>query len=148
MTHYESIDPKDIRTVFQKYFAIDKDTNEVKNCGYVFCANCLFSTSGDCRKAKKKWLDQPVYDWDEADPENEENKNDPVNHPSYYTDGKIEVIDYIKDKGLGFCLGNAVKYISRAGKKDPEKEIEDLRKAAWYINRRIEELLEKENGRK
>ena len=86
--------------------------------------------------------------YSEADPEKEENKNDPVNHPSYYTDGKIEVIDYIKDKGLGFCLGNAVKYISRAGKKDPEKEIEDLRKAAWYINRRIEELLEKENGRK
>ena len=85
--------------------------------------------------------------YSEADPEKEENKNDPVNHPSHYTDGKIEVIDYIKDKGLGFCLGNAVKYISRAGKKDPEKEIEDLRKAAWYINRRIEELLEKENGR-
>lgn len=106
---------------------------------------CFFGFG--CNSRKKKWLDQPVFDWDEADPENEENKNDPVNHPSYYTDGKIEVIDYIKDKGLGFCLGNAVKYISRAGKKDPEKEIEDLRKAAWYINRRIEELLEKENDR-
>ena len=66
--------------------------------------------------------------------------NDAVNHPSHYTDGKIEVIDFIEDKGLGFCLGNAVKYISRAGKKNPEKEIEDLKKAVWYINRRIKEL--------
>lgn len=66
--------------------------------------------------------------------------NDAVNHPSHYTDGKIEVIDFIEDKNLDFCLGNAVKYISRAGKKDPEKEIEDLKKAIWYINRRIQEL--------
>ena len=67
-------------------------------------------------------------------------KDDPVNHPSHYTDGKIEVIDFIEDKKLGFCLGNAVKYISRAGKKDPSKEIEDLEKAVWYVQRRIHEL--------
>ena len=70
-------------------------------------------------------------------------KDDPVNHPSHYTDGKIEVIDFIEDKKLGFHLGNAVKYISRAGKKDPGKEIEDLEKAVWYVNRRIE-LLKKQ----
>lgn len=68
--------------------------------------------------------------------------NDPVNHPSYYTDGKIEMIEFIEDKRLDFCLGNAVKYISRAGKKDPDKEIEDLNKAVWYINRRIKQLRE------
>ncbi len=67
-------------------------------------------------------------------------KNDVVNHPSHYTDGKIEVIDYIEDKQLGFCLGNAIKYISRAGKKNKDKEVEDLQKAIWYINRRIKEL--------
>ena len=67
--------------------------------------------------------------------------NDPVSHPSHYTDGKIEVIDYIEDKKLGFHLGNAVKYISRAGKKDPNKYIEDLRKAIWYINREIERVM-------
>ena len=66
--------------------------------------------------------------------------SDTVNHPSYYTDGKIEVIEYIEDKKLGYCLGNAIKYISRAGKKDKSKEIEDLRKADWYIKRRIQEL--------
>ena len=71
-----------------------------------------------------------------------ENHNDPVNRPAHYTDGKIEVIDFIEDKKLGFCLGNAVKYISRAGKKDPAKEVEDLQKAAWYVNRRIYELTE------
>lgn len=67
---------------------------------------------------------------------------DPVNRPAHYTDGKIEVIEYIEDKKLGFCLGNAIKYISRAGKKDPTKEIEDLKKAKWYIERRIKELEE------
>lgn len=66
--------------------------------------------------------------------------DDPVNHPSYYAAGKIECIDFITDKGLNFCRGNAVKYIVRAGKKDPEKEIEDLQKAAWYLNREIEDL--------
>lgn len=78
-------------------------------------------------------------------------KYDAVNCPSHYTDSKIEVIDYIEDKKLGFCLGNAVKYISRAGKKKDngrdiiEKEIEDLQKAVWYINRRIFELQNNES---
>lgn len=66
--------------------------------------------------------------------------NDPVNHPSHYTDGKIEVIDFIEDKNLGFHLGNAVKYISRAGKKDPSKKLEDLKKARWYLDRMIGQL--------
>ena len=61
-----------------------------------------------------------------------------VNHPSHYTDGKIEVIDYIEDKNLGFHLGNAVKYISRAGKKDKSKTAEDIKKAIWYLNRYLE----------
>lgn len=65
------------------------------------------------------------------------NANDPVNHPSHYTDGRIEVIDFIEDKGLGFHLGNAVKYIARAGKKDPDKAVEDLGKARWYLDREI-----------
>lgn len=65
-----------------------------------------------------------------------------INHPVHYNTGKIEVIDYIEDQNLGFCLGNAVKYISRAGKKDPTKEVEDLKKAKWYIERRIKELTE------
>lgn len=65
---------------------------------------------------------------------------DVVNHPSHYTDGKIEVIEFIEDKNLNYHKGNAIKYICRAGKKDPQKEIEDLQKAIWYINREIRNL--------
>lgn len=65
---------------------------------------------------------------------------DVVNHPSHYTDGKIEVIEFIEDKNLNYHRGNAIKYICRAGKKDPQKEIEDLQKAIWYINREIRNL--------
>jgi hypothetical protein len=63
---------------------------------------------------------------------------DPVNHPAHYTDGGIETIDYIEAKGLGYHLGNAVKYISRAGKKGTNQGLEDLRKAQWYLARAIE----------
>lgn len=66
--------------------------------------------------------------------------NDNVNHPPHYTDGKIEVIDFIEDKNLNFHRGNAVKYIARAGKKNPEKEVEDLEKAVWYTNREIQRI--------
>lgn len=63
-----------------------------------------------------------------------------MNHPKHDASGKIEVIEFIEDKGLGFHLGNVVKYVSRAGKKDPslEKMIEDLKKAEWYLRRFIE----------
>lgn len=75
-------------------------------------------------------------------------KFDDVQNPKHYTDSKIEVIDYIEDKNLGFCLGNVVKYVSRAGKKysadktDKEKMIQDLKKARWYLDRRIREVEE------
>lgn len=65
-------------------------------------------------------------------------KDDPVDHPSHYTYGKIEVIDYIEDKNLDFLLGNVVKYVSRAGHKDDM--LQDLKKAAWYLNRKIKQL--------
>ncbi len=72
---------------------------------------------------------------------------DVVNHPSHYTDGKIEVLDFIEDKKLGFHLGNVVKYVSRAGKKDPAKTIEDLEKAEFYLKRKIEKLKEASDER-
>ncbi len=62
---------------------------------------------------------------------------DNVNHPSHYNAGRIETIDAIEDWKLGFNRGNAVKYIARAGRKDPTRELEDLEKAAWYLNRDI-----------
>ena len=63
-----------------------------------------------------------------------------VTHPSHYVDGrKYEPVDVIADWDLNFDLGNAVKYISRAGRKDPEKTIEDLQKAIFYIEHAIKE---------
>lgn len=63
-----------------------------------------------------------------------------VKNPSHYNSGKIEVIDFIEDQKLGFCLGNVIKYVSRAGKKDSSKTIEDLEKAKWYLEREIKNL--------
>lgn len=64
-----------------------------------------------------------------------------VNHPNhYFADSGIEVIDAIEAWNLNFSRGNAVKYIARAGVKNPEKEIEDLEKAVWYITREIKRL--------
>lgn len=66
--------------------------------------------------------------------------SDPVNHPPHYTYSAVEPIAAIEAWGLGFCLGNAVKYISRAGKKDAAKTVEDLEKARWYLDREIARL--------
>ena len=71
--------------------------------------------------------------------------DDPVNHPSHYTSGSIEVIDFIEDQKMPYHLGSAMKYICRAGKKDPDRTVEDLQKAVWYINRYIG-LLRKEES--
>ena len=63
--------------------------------------------------------------------------HDPVNHPSHYCLGGIEVLDAIEAWTLPYHLGNVVKYIARAGKKDPTKMLEDLKKAQFYLNRHI-----------
>lgn len=61
---------------------------------------------------------------------------DMVNHPQHYqAKNGLESIDVIEGFGLGFCLGNAVKYILRAGKKNNREE--DLEKAIWYISREL-----------
>lgn len=63
-----------------------------------------------------------------------------INHPSHYGgDTVYEAIKVIEAWGLGFCLGNTVKYIARAGKKTGDVLV-DLKKAAWYLNREIERL--------
>jgi len=67
-----------------------------------------------------------------------------VNHPQHYggQDNPYEAIKVIDAWDLGFSLGNTVKYISRAGKKGKDKELEDLRKALWYLQHHIETLEE------
>ena len=70
--------------------------------------------------------------------------NDNINHPKHYTDTPfgLEVIDITEH--YDFCLGNALKYILRAGKKEEkgqdinQKTIEDLGKAVWYLNREMQ----------
>ena len=61
-----------------------------------------------------------------------------VNHPPHYKVGGIETIDFIEAKGLDYCLGNVVKYITRADHKG--NKIEDLRKAQWYLTRAISKI--------
>lgn len=64
--------------------------------------------------------------------------SDNVSHPPHYADGwsnGAEVIDLTEH--LSFCAGNVVKYVSRAGRKDPDKYVEDLEKARWYLDREI-----------
>lgn len=63
--------------------------------------------------------------------------NDEVNHPAHYTAGGIEVIDFLEAWDFPFHLANAIKYICRAGRKDKNALVTDLRKAVWYINRYI-----------
>lgn len=65
--------------------------------------------------------------------------NETVNHPQHYNSYKgLEIIDLVEQ--MNFNRGNAVKYIARAGLKNKDTEIEDLRKAAWYLQREIERL--------
>jgi len=66
-----------------------------------------------------------------------------VNHPDHYQFGKentYEVIKVIEALEMDFHLGNTFKYIARAGKKETDKEIQDLKKALWYLERKIELL--------
>ena len=71
-----------------------------------------------------------------------------VNHPNHYggEDNIYEAIKVIDAWELGFSLGNTVKYISRAGKKNPGKELEDLKKAKWYLDHHIKNLQTKLNN--
>ena len=64
-----------------------------------------------------------------------------VDHPNHYggKDNPYETIKIIENLGFGFHIGNVFKYIARAGKKNPDTKIEDLRKAQWYLQRYIEE---------
>lgn len=65
-----------------------------------------------------------------------------IDHPPHYgrADDPYEVIKVIEAWRLGFHLGNAIKYVARAGRKDPGTEVQDLKKARWYLDRTIEKL--------
>lgn len=127
---------------------IEEKRAEIKKyCMERFCTNCLLNERLNCYQFATNAEIESNYRLVFGDDNTESEsvnipvvENDRVNHPSHYNDGKIEVIEYIEDKNLDFCLGNAVKYISRAGKKNKDKEVEDLKKAIWYIDRRIKQI--------
>ena len=61
-----------------------------------------------------------------------------IDKPPHYTKGNIEVIDFIEDQKFGYLAGNVIKYVSRYRYKG--KPLEDLKKAAWYLDRLIQEV--------
>ena len=71
-----------------------------------------------------------------------------VNHPDHYggESNIYEAIKVIDAWQLGFSLFNTIKYISRAGKKNPDKELEDLKKAKWYLDHHIKTVENKLNN--
>lgn len=71
--------------------------------------------------------------------------NDPVNHPKHYTEhpSGVECIEITEH--MNFCVGNAIKYLWRAGLKG--EQVEDLRKARWYIDREIARILNNDGGK-
>jgi len=84
------------------------------------CSSCTAGIMCQCDKTKKQ-------------------KSSTIDHPDHYLSASgHEVIDVIEAWRLDFDLGNAIKYIARAGKKSPGKKSEDLLKAIWYINRNIQ----------
>ena len=65
-----------------------------------------------------------------------------INHPPHYggADDPFEAIKVIEAWGSDFHIGNVIKYLSRAGKKDPDKLLQDLEKAKWYLDRKINQI--------
>lgn len=107
-----------------------------------YCPTCLPKYSKVPKKKEEtvqtiaekivKAIEEPEV---KAVPKNE----DVINHPSHYTRGNIEVIDFIEDQQLPYHLGNVIKYIARAGHKGDK--LEDLKKARWYLDRYIKEVI-------
>ena len=108
-----------------------------------YCPECLPKYS-KVPKKKEVAVEPVVQTIEEPEvkvvevPKNE----DVINHPSHYTRGKIEVIDFIEDQQLPYHLGNVIKYIARAGYKGDK--LEDLKKARWYLDRYIKGVMQHE----
>lgn len=133
------------------YYAACDYSAVITNCGKCRCKDsceCNPGTIG-CRFAlEDKWKhdagmkdnhgagDAPTYAQEQLE---HIEKREAVNHPSYYKRGGVEAIDAIEAWGLDFNLGNVVKYIARAGRKTAAS-LQDLRKAAWYLDREIKRI--------
>ena len=130
-----------MKTVQKMWF----DLHQFCNSKYD-CTGCPMENDGVAPNCYPEPDDSKVLEWHKkCFPQ--QYQNDPVNHPAHYTNGKIEVADFIADQRLNFDRGNAVKYLCRAGMKDPACEIQDLEKANWYIKHEIKTLKERNNDR-
>lgn len=113
---------------------------------YIACAECggsgnIEAIAGDVYKCWNCAGEGCLPDEGVEFPDLDEERvpvSDQINHPTHYTFAKIEPIDVIEDWGLGFHLGNCVKYVARAPHKG--SELADLKKARWYLDRLIGKL--------
>lgn len=112
-----------------------------------YCPECLPKYSKVPKKQKEKEIVVTLANMVAKTLEEPEVKTielskqeDVINHPSHYTRGKIEVIDFIEDQQLPYHLGNVIKYIARAGYKGDK--LEDLKKARWYLDRYINGVMQ------
>lgn len=106
-----------------------------------YCPECLPKYS-KVPKKKEVAVEPVAQTIEKQEVKPVELKEDVINHPSHYTRGKIEVIDFIEDQQLPYHLGNVIKYIARAGHKGDK--LEDLKKARWFLDRYINEVMQHE----
>ena len=107
-----------------------------------YCPECLPKYSKVPKKKDVQAIAEKVVQTIEEQTVELPKKEDVINHPSHYTRGKIEVIDFIEDQQLPYHLGNVIKYIARAGHKGDK--LEDLKKARWYLDRYINWVMQHE----
>lgn len=107
-----------------------------------YCPECLPKYSKVPKQKDVQAIAEKVVQTIEEQAVELPKQEDVINHPSHYTRGKIEVIDFIEDQQLPYHLGNVIKYIARAGYKGDK--LEDLKKARWYLDRYINEVMQHE----
>ena len=107
-----------------------------------YCPECLPKYSKVPKKKDVQAIAEKVVQTIEEQVVELPKTEDVINHPSHYTRGKIEVIDFIEDQQLPYHLGNVIKYVARAGYKGDK--LEDLKKARWYLDRYINEVMQHE----
>ena len=120
----------------------DDDWEEIDNGVPCYSSNDIGYVFGFKTYVRKKDIKQTYKSSNSHAYSDPVSGHNAVDNPSHYCGTKYQVINFIEDWGLGYCLGNVVKYICRAGKKyvgDKQKELQDLKKAKWYLERRLEE---------
>lgn len=129
-----------------KEYPVDKDGDILfPNCNFVdemkmYCGKTVTVSKTFDNGIFFILEDTEDYEWHESMIEKEyqpKHAKENVDHPSHYNQG-IEAIDYIESHNMGFNLGNVIKYITRA--KHKGSELEDLKKAKWYLDREIAKL--------